>query len=196
MHDLLLDLRYAVRVLWKSPAFTLVAVITLMLGIGANVLVFGIVNAVLLHPLDVSDPQNLYQLRLGEWTSGKLLTTSYPAFQDYRQRNTTFSEIAGFDGYSGGRLSWGNSVKSVSGYSVTVNYFEMLGVQPELGRLIQSSDEHGPNSAPYIVLSDSLWRSVFNADPGVIGTTVRLNKDSFTVIGVTTARFHGTEQFD
>ena len=108
MKDLLLDIRYSLRVLWKSPAFTLVAVITLMLGIGANVLVFGIVNAVLLHPLDVSDPQNLYQLRLGEWTSGKLLTTSYPAFQDYRQRNTTFSEIAGFDGYSGGRLSWGD----------------------------------------------------------------------------------------
>jgi predicted permease len=144
----------------------------------------------------VSEPQNLYQLRLGEWTSGKLLTTSYPAFQDYRRRNTTFSEMSGYDGYSGGRLSWGNSVKSVSGYSVTGNYFEMLGVQPELGRLIQSSDEHGPNSAPYIVLSDGLWRSAFDADPGVIGTTVRLNKDSFTVIGVTPARFHGTEQFD
>jgi len=196
MKDLLLDIRYSLRVLWKSPAFTLVAVITLMLGIGANVLVFGIVNAVLLHPLHVSDPQNLYQLRLGEWTSGKLLTTSYPAFQDYRQRNTTFSEIAGFDGYSGGRLSWGDSAKSVYGYSVTGNYFEALGVQPELGRLIQPSDEHGPNSAPYIVLSDSLWRSAFNADPGVIGTSVRLNKDSFTVIGVTPARFHGTEQFD
>ena len=69
-------------------------------------------------------------------------------------------------------------------------------MQPELGRLIQPSDEHGPNSAPYIVLSDSLWRSAFNADPGVIGTSVRLNKDSFTVIGVTPARFHGTEQFD
>jgi MacB-like periplasmic core domain len=188
MKDLLLDSRYAFRVLWKSPAFTLVALITLMLGIGANVVVFGLVNAVLLRPLDVSDPQNLYQFRLGEWTSGKLLTTSYPAFQDYRQRNSTFSEIAGFDGYSGGRLSWGNSMKNVDGYSVTGNYFEMLGVQPELGRLIQPSDDHGPNSAPYIVLSDGLWRSAFNADPGVIGTTVRLNKDPFTVIGVTPAR--------
>jgi predicted permease len=196
MKDLLMDIRYALRVLWKSPAFTLVALVTLMLSIGANVVIFGIVNAVLLHPLEVRDPRNLYQLRLGEWTSGKLLTTSYPAFQDYRQRNTSFSEIAGFDGYSGGRLSWGDSVKSASGYSVTGNYFEMLGVRPELGRLIQPSDEHGPNSAPYIVLSDSLWRSAFDADPGVIGTTVRLNKDSFTVIGVTPARFHGTEQFD
>jgi predicted permease len=194
--DLLLDFRFALRVLWKSPTFTFVALVTLMLGIGANVVVFGVVNAVLLHPLDVSDPQNLYQLRLGEWTSGKLLTTSYPAFQDYRQRNTAFSEMAGYDGFSYGRLSWGNSVKSVNGYSVTGNYFEMLGVQPELGRLIQPSDDHGPNSAPYMVLSDNLWRSAFNADPGVIGTTVRLNKDSFTVIGVAPARFHGTEKFE
>jgi predicted permease len=196
MKDLLMDVRYALRVLWKSPAFTLVALVTLTLGIGANVVVFGTVNAVLLHPLEVREPRNLYQLRLGEWTSGKLLTTSYPAFQGYRQRNTTFSEIAGYDGYSGGRLSWGNSVKNVSGYSVTGNYFEMLGVQPKLGRLIQPSDEHGPNSAPYMVLSDGLWRSAFNADPGVIGMTVRLNKDSFTVVGVTPAQFHGTEQFE
>ncbi len=196
MNDLVLDIRYALRVLWKSPAFTLLALVTLMLGIGANVVVFGVVNAVLLHPLDVSDPQNLYQLRLGPWTSYKLLTTSYPAYHDYRQRNTTFSEIAGYDGYSGGRLSWGNSVKSVSGYSVTGNYFEMLGVQPEVGRLIQATDEHGPQSAPYIVFSDRLWRSAFNADPRVVGTTVRLNKDSFTVVGVAPAKFHGTEKFD
>ena len=78
-----MDVRYALRVLWKSPAFTLVALVTLMLGIGANIVVFGVVNAVLLKPLDVSDPQNLYQLRLGPWTNWKLLTTSYPAFEDY-----------------------------------------------------------------------------------------------------------------
>jgi predicted permease len=196
MKDLLQDVRYSLRVLRKSPVFTLVALVTLMLAIGTNIVVFAIVNAILLHPLDVSDPQNLYQLRLKPWTSGKALTTSYPAFQDYRQRNTTFSEIAGFDGFSEGRLSWGNSVKNVSGYSVTGNYFEMLGIQPELGRLIQPSDERGRNSAPYIVLSDGLWRSAFNGDPGVIGTTVRLNKNSLTVVGVAPAQFHGTERFD
>src|SRR5206468_1451219 len=196
MHDLLLDIRYALRVLWKSPAFTLVALLTLMLGIGANVVVFGVVNAVLLHPLDVSEPQNLYQLRIGSWTNGKLLTTSYPAFGDIRQRNTTFSDIAGFNGFCQARLHWGDAVRSVSGYAVTANYFDLLGVQPQVGRLIQAEDEHGPNSAPYIVLSDSLWRSAFNADPGVVGTTVRLYKDPFTVIGVAPARFHGTERFD
>src|SRR5580698_5545891 len=93
--NLMLDVRYALRVLRKSPAFTVVALLTLMLGIGANVVVFGVLNAVLLHPLDVSDPQNLYQVRLKPWTSGRLLTTSYPAFEDYRRRNTAFSGMAG-----------------------------------------------------------------------------------------------------
>ncbi|MGI8890735.1 MAG: ABC transporter permease, partial [Chthoniobacterales bacterium] len=85
--------------------------------------------------------------------------------------------------------------KNVSGYSVTGNYFEMLGVQPELGRLLQPADEHGPGSAPFLVLSDSLWRSAFDADPGVVGRTVRLNKQPFTVVGVSPPQFHGTEQF-
>jgi predicted permease len=196
MKDLLLDIRYALRVLWKSPAFTLVAVLTLMLGIGANIVVFGVVNAVLLHPLDVSDPQNLYQLRLKPWTSFKLLTTSYPAYEDLRRRNTTFSGMAGFDGFAEATLRWGNTVKSVTGYAVTGNYFDLLGVQPEVGRFIHEADEHGSNSAPYVVLSDQLWRSVFNADPSVVGATVRLDKDPYTVIGVAPAHFHGTEQFD
>jgi len=196
MKDLLLDIRYALRVLWKSPAFTLVALVTLMFGIGANVLVFGVVNAVLLHPLDVSEPQNLYQLRLKPWTRWKLLTTSYPAFEDYRQRNTTFSDLAGYDGFSGGRLRWGDTVKNVSGYSATGNYFDLLGVQPAVGRFFHEADVHGPNSASYMVLSDRLWRSAFNADPGVVGTKVRLGKNPFTVLGVAPPRFHGTERFE
>jgi predicted permease len=195
MRDLPQDIRYAVRMLWKSPAFTLVAALTLMLGIAANIVVFGVVNAVLLHPLEVRDFQNLYQLRNGAWTSGKLLTTSYPAFEDYWRRNTTFSGLGGFYGYCSATLHSGNMARSVSGYAVTGNYFDLLGIQPEIGRLIRAEDEHGPNSAPYVVLSDSLWRSAFNSDPGVIGTTVRLNKDPFTIVGVVPARFHGTEQF-
>jgi len=133
MNNMLLDIRYVFRVLWKSPAFTLVATLTLMLGIGANVVVFAVVNAVLLRPLDVNDPHNLYQIRLKPWTSGKALTTSYPAFEDYRQRNTSFSSLAGFYGYSAGTLRWGSTVKSVSGCAVTGNYFDLLGAQPEDG---------------------------------------------------------------
>jgi len=196
MKDLLLDIRYALRVLWKSPAFTLVALVTLMLGIGANIFVFGVVNAVLLRPLDVSEPENLYELRLKPWTRWKVLTTSYPAFEDYQQRNTSFSGLTGYDGFSGGRLRWGDTVKSVSGYSATGNYFDLLGVQPAVGRFFHEADVHGPNSAPYMVLSDRLWRSAFNADPGVVGTKVRLGKDPFTVLGVAPPRFHGTERFE
>jgi predicted permease len=195
MNDLLLDVRYALRVLWKTPVFTVVALLTLMLGIGANVVVFGIVNAVVLRPLEVSDHGNLYQLRNGPWTNWKLLTTSYPAFQDYQTRNTTFTALAGFYGYSAGTLHWGKGARNVAGYAVTGNYFELLGVQPALGRLIRPADDRGPGSAPYLVLSDALWRTAFHTDPGIVGTTVRLGKDSFTVIGVAPARFHGTEQF-
>src|SRR5882757_5544828 len=196
MKDMFLDIRYALRVLWKSPAFTLVALVTLMLGIGTNVVVFAILNAVLLHPLEVSDPQNLYQLRLKPWTSFKLLTTSYPAFEDYRQRNTTFSDMTGFYGFSEGTLRSDKVTLNVYGHAVAGNYFDFLGVQPQAGRLFHAADDHGPGSAPYMVLSDSLWRRAFNADPRVVGTTVRLHNHPFTVVGVAPARFHGTDKFD
>ena len=190
-----LDIRYALRVLRKSPAFTAVALLTLMLGIGANVVVFGVLNAVLLQPLDVSDPQNLYQLRHKPWTSGRQLTTSYPAFEDFRHRNTTFSGMAAINGYSDAGLSWRNAVMKIHGDEVTGNYFDLLGVQPEVGRFFHAADEHGPDSAPYVVLSDALWRSAFHADRDVVGTTVELNKHPFTVVGVAPAQFHGTERF-
>jgi predicted permease len=193
--NLLLDVRYALRVLRKSPAFTVVALITLALGIGANVVVFGVLNAVLLHPLDVSNPDNLYQIRRKTWMSGRLLTTAYPAFEDFRQRNTTFSGMAGIYGYSGARLVSANTVRKVHGDEVTGNYFDLLGVQPATGRFFHAADEHGPNSAPYVVLSDGLWRSAFHADPGVVGTIVDLDRHPFTVVGVASAQFHGTERF-
>src|ERR1035441_6414755 len=195
VENLLLDVRYALRVLRKSPAFTVVALLTLMLGIGANVVVFGVLNAVLLHPLEVSDPRSLYQIRHKQWMIGRLLTTSCPAFEDFRQRNTTFSGMAGIYGYSHARLSWRNAVMKVHGDEVTGNYFDLLGVQPEVGRFFHATDEHGPDSAPFVVLSDALWRSAFHADRGVVGTTVELDKHPFTVVGVAPARFHGTERF-
>ena len=193
--NLLLDVRYAVRLLRKSPAFTVVALLTLMLGIGANVVVFGVLNEVLLKPLDVSDPQSLYQIRHKQWAIGRLLTTSYPAFEDYRRRNTTFSGMAGIYGYSHSALSWRNAVRQVHGDAVTGNYFDLLGVEPQIGRFFHAADEHGPDSAPYVVLSDALWRNMFDADRGVAGTTVELDKHPFTVVGVAPARFHGTERF-
>jgi hypothetical protein len=196
LDNLLLDVRYALRVLRKSPTFTIVALLTLMLGIGANVVVFGVLNAVLLHPLDVSDPQSLYQIRHKQWMNGHLLTTSYPAFDDFRQRNTTFSGMVGINAYSNAGLVWRNAVMEVAGDEVTGNYFDVLGVQPKVGQFFHAADEHGPGSAPFVVLSDGLWRRAFNADRGVVGTTVELNKHPFTVVGVAPAQFHGTEQFE
>lgn len=195
LDNLLLDVRYALRVLRKSPAFTLVALITLMLGIGANVVVFGVLNAVLLEPLAVSDPSNLYQVRHRTWMTGRLLTTSYPAFQDFRERNTTFSGLAGVYGYSGTTLRRGNTVVRLSGNEVTGNYFDLLGVRPQAGRFFHEAEEHGPGSAPYVVLSDDVWRRAFRSDPGIVGAVVDLDKHPFTVIGVAPASFHGLERF-
>ncbi len=194
VETVLRDFRYAMRVLRKSPAFTMVAVVTLMLGIGANVVVFGVLNAVLLRPLAVSDPASLYQLRHRQWMKGRLLTTSYPALLDFRRRATGFSGLAGINGYSHAALRWRNAVTNVSGDEVTGNYFDLLGVQPALGRYFHEADEHGSNSVPYVVLSDGLWRRAFQGDRSVIGATVELNKHPFTVVGVAPVRFHGTER--
>ncbi|HEY5328627.1 MAG TPA: ADOP family duplicated permease [Acidobacteriaceae bacterium] len=195
MENLLRDIHYALRVLRKSPAFTLVTIVTLMLGIGANVVVFGVLNAVLLHSLDVSDPSSLYQIRHRQWTQGKLLTTSYPAFEDLQRRNSTFSGMAAIYAYSDASISWRNAVTSVHGDEVSGNYFDLLGAQPALGRFFHATDEHGPGSAPYVVLSNSLWRTAFHADPGVIGTTVEIKKHPCTVVGVASPEFQGTERF-
>ena len=195
LENMLLDVRYALRVLRKSPGFTVVALVTLMLGIGANDVVFGVLNAVLLRPLNVSDPQSLYQIRHKQWMTGRLLTTPYPAFEDYRRRNNTFSGMAAIFGYSEATLLWHHAVEEVHGDEVTGNYFNLLGVEPEVGRFFQADDEHGPGSAPYLVLSDELWRSAFLADRGVVGTVVEMNKHPFTVVGVAPAQFHGAERF-
>jgi predicted permease len=192
IENLLLDIRYALRVLRKSPAFTVVALVTLMLGIGTNVVVFGVLNALILHPLNVEEPNNLYQIFHKEWMSGG---PSYPAFEDYRQRNTTFTGMAAFYGLSSVGLQWKDSVHEVSGYDVTGNYFDLLGAKPQVGRFFHASDEHGPGSAPNVVLSDALWRREFRADPNIIGKTVNLNTNPFTIIGVTPREFHGTERF-
>ena len=108
--------------------------------------------------------------------SGSNLTTSYPAFQDLRQRNTTFSDMIGIYAYSEASLGGRDAGPKLRGVAVSGNYFDMLGVQPQIGRLFHAADERGLNSAPYVVLSDALWRRVFNGDPGVVGTTVRLER--------------------
>jgi predicted permease len=185
------DLRYTLRQLRHSPGFAITAILTLALGIGANVVVFGVLNAIILRPLNVAGADRLMQVehRQQGWN-----TQSYPDFLDFRARNSAFTDMAAYRiGMAG--LSTGGSAQRCFMYEISGNYFDLLGVQPALGRLIHASDEHGPNSAPYIVLSDPFWRSHFNADPRVVGTVVELNKHPFTIVGVAPKSFNGTELF-
>ncbi|HEY2418639.1 MAG TPA: ABC transporter permease, partial [Steroidobacteraceae bacterium] len=122
------------------------------------------------------------------------ITQSYPDYIDYRAHNSAFSDIAAFR-IGEAAFSTAGSAQRCWEYEVSGNYFDMLGVQPAAGRLFHESDEHGPNSAPYIVLSDAFWRRKFNADPRVVGMTVDLNKHPFNIIGVAPSAFNGTEIF-
>ncbi|HKD52278.1 MAG TPA: ABC transporter permease [Candidatus Acidoferrum sp.] len=185
------DLRYAARQLRRSPAFTAAALITLILGIGANIVVFSVLNALVLRPLDVPQPAALYNVV--HKTPGND-NQSYPDYVDFKNQNSTFSDMAAYRIENGG-LSTRDAAYKCWYYRVSGNYFDMLGVQPAQGRFFHSSDEHGPNSAPYIILSHNFWRWHFDSDPRVIGTTVDINKHPFTVMGVAPAAFHGTELF-
>ena len=185
------DVHYAFRQMRHSPGFALTAILTLALGIGANVVVLSVLNALILRPLDLPHAERLYEIVQKNQGDD---SQSYPDYLDYRSRNSTFSDMAAYR-LDSGRLSVRRKREKRWEYEVSGNYFDMLGVQPELGRFFHASDEHGPNSAPYIVLSDAFWRSRFHADPVYIGTTVELNKHPFTIIGVAPASFHGTELF-
>jgi predicted permease len=189
MHDFMGDLRVAARRLRHSPGFALVAVLSLTMAIAANLVVFGVTNAAILRPLNVD---NADRLRMVVQKPPQYITQSYPDYQDYRVRNTSFADMAAYRFSEVGLSTQGTARKSWV-YEVSGNYFDMLGTQPELGRFFHASDEHGLNSAPYVVLSDGFWRTRFGADAGVIGTRVDLNKHPFTVIGVAPPAFHGTE---
>jgi predicted permease len=191
IEDLLQDLRFALRMLRKSPSFTAVAIVTLALGIGANAVVFGVLNALILRPLNVPQPESLYQL---ERASDKVGIESYPNYLDLRDRNRTFDGLAAF-AIAPATLDTSGNPSHVWVYQVSGNYFDVLGIQPYLGRFIHPSDEHGPNSAPYIVLTYAYWRSHFEGDRSVVGRTVQLDRSSFTIVGVAPPGFRGTLLF-
>ncbi|MGA2431763.1 MAG: ABC transporter permease, partial [Candidatus Acidiferrum sp.] len=184
------DVRFSLRVLAKSPGFTLVAIFTLALAIGANAVVFGILNALIIRPLNVPRAESLWGVFHGTDTG----YVSYPAYVDLRDRNRSFDGLAAFTVSLVGLDSGKNPTRSW-GMEVSGNYFDALGVQPYLGRFFHSSDEHGPNSAPYVVLSYGFWHSQFQGERGVVGRTIRLNKHPFTVIGVAPREFNGTMLF-
>jgi predicted permease len=191
MQEIWTDLRIAARRLRHSPGFVLTVVVSLTMAIAANLVVFGVLNAVVQRQMGIAAADRVWQIV--QKPQG-YISQSYPDFEDYRTRNSTFSDIAAYrlnqaaiNALGTARESWG--------YEASGNYFDALGVRPELGRFFHASDEHGSNSAPYVVLSDAFWRSRFGADPRVIGTVVDVNKHPFTILGVAPAGFHGTEFF-
>jgi predicted permease len=188
---MLQDLRLAIRQLRKSPGFTITAVLTLALAIGANAVVFSMLNGLLLRPLSVPHAQSLYAIQRGKDT---YIVQSYPDYLDLRDRNRSFDGLAAYN-ISQVALDTGNNPASVWGYETSGNYFDALGIQPYLGRFFHGSDEHGPNSAPYIVISWGYWHSHFQEDRGVLGRVVQLNKHPFTILGVAPPAFRGTLLF-
>jgi predicted permease len=188
MQTLWQDLRYAVRLLMKNRGFTAVAVLTLAVAIGANAVVFGVLNALIIRPLHVPHAETLWGLERGKDLA---VNQSYPDYLDLRERNRSFEDLAAYN-VTGVGLDTGNNPSSSWVLEVTGNYFDALGIQPYLGRFFHSSDERGPNSAPYIVLSYAFWHTHFQDDRSVVGRAVQLNKHPFTILGVAPSDFRGT----
>jgi len=194
MTNLLQDVQYAIRRLRKSPGFLFVAVLSLTMAIAANVVVFGVLNALVLHPLPVPDPGRVFQIEDG--STKNFSTFSYPNYRDIRDRNTTFSGMAT---YRFARIGLelegkGEAAKPAWAYLATGNYFDALGVQPLLGRFFHASDEVKVNGSPYVVLSYACWKGRFSGDMGIAGKTIHMNKHPYTVLGVAPQEFHGTER--
>ena len=179
------DIRYGFKMLLKSPAFTLVAVLSIGLGIGVNTAIFSLVNAVLFRPLPViSEPDRLVWFRA---------PISYPSYEEYRDQNDVFTGMTASSGKSEFSLSSNGQPELVQGEFVTANYFSVLGVEASLGRAFLPEEDHTPGAHPVVVISHQLWENRFGADPSFIGKTIRLNGMSFTVVGVAPKNFIGTE---
>ncbi|HTZ59071.1 MAG TPA: ABC transporter permease, partial [Acidobacteriaceae bacterium] len=189
------DVRLAWRQLRNAPGFALTALLTLALAIGANAVVFSVLNALVLRPLHVPNPDSLYMVERN-YQQDTTPSQSYPDYRDLRDRNRSFDSLVTYNIIGGVGLDTGSGNPSVVWpYLVSGNYFDALGIQPYFGRFIHASEEHGKNSMPEIVLSYALWHSYFNSDRGVLGRTVQINKHPFTVVGVAPPDFRGTELF-
>jgi putative ABC transport system permease protein len=183
------DLRFAVRMLRKSPGFAAVIVLTLALGIGANTAIFSVVNAVLLRPLPYANPGQLVFVSEAKPDAGiSGLGMSYPTFTELRDGNRVFSAVAGLGGHALVLTGYGEP-SEVSTVVVTPEFFSVLAAEPLLGRVFIPKDGQR-GAAPVVVLSENLWRNRFAADPGIVGRSITLDMRPYTVIGVMPSSFH------
>src|ERR1051325_10473239 len=187
------DIRYALRMLTKSPMFAGVVVLTLALGIGANAAIFSLLDQVLLQSLPVANPDQLVVLSAYEAKQPELDSSfSYPMYQDLRDRNSVFSGVIARGGTQM-NVSYGDQTERVSGELVSGNFYEVLGVRPWAGRLFTQDDDRTPGAHPVAVLSYRFWESRFNKDPNLIGKTILINEHPMTVLGVTPPSFYGVD---
>ncbi|WP_348264825.1 ABC transporter permease [Telmatobacter sp. DSM 110680] len=199
MNSLIQDLRYALRQLRKSPGFSLTVVVTLALGIGANAAVFTLFDQVLLRMLPVQKPQELVRFEWNGAFNGSMSSFggdrkdhhnyfSYPMYKDLRDQNQVFSGILATDEAQVG-ISWHNQAESESAEVVSGNYFQLLGLNPAVGRLFTPQDDTAKDSNPVTVVSYNYWRTHLGAAHDVVGQTILINGHSFTIIGVAPANF-------
>jgi putative ABC transport system permease protein len=181
MQTLWQDLRYGARMLLKNPGFTLIAVLTLALGIGANTAIFSVVNGVLLKPLPYRAPEQLIRLFESSQTQPRF-PMARGNFRDYREQNTTLAGLALYTRRDM-ELSQDDRPERLAALGVTAGFFDLLGVRPLLGREFGREDEL-PNNSSVVILSHALWQRRFNGDPGVVGRTLTLSGRPFTVVGV------------
>jgi putative ABC transport system permease protein len=183
MGTLLQDVRYGLRMLVKKPTFTIVAVLTLALGVGANTAIFSIVNAVLLRSLPYRDPDRLVRIFFNEPGVGlRDVSFSKPEMDDLQTRAGVFEDVSPI--YEGSEnLTGTKQPERVEGVNTSFSYFSMLGVIPQIGRLYGPQD-FVPGFAPEAVISDGLWRRAYGADPNVLGRSIRIDNDPLTIIGV------------
>jgi len=192
MDTLWLDTRHALRSLRKNPGFTAVAVLTLALGIGSTTTVFTWIQAVIVHPIPGVEDGGRLAILLTVAPSGGYLDSSYPDFQDYRDQT---SSLAGVIAHKDRPLTLGDDDNAERAWAelVSGDYFDVLGLHPAAGRFFLSEEqEEKPGAFPVAVISYGLWNRRFNADPGVVGNTIKLNRHPFTVIGVAPPDFQGT----
>jgi putative ABC transport system permease protein len=188
IEDLWQDLRYSARTLRKSPGFTLVAVMTLALGVGATTAIFSVVNAVLLRPLPYPDAGRL--VYVGQLYQSGLAGSGEPKFLFWREQSRSFEALACSSGYgrAGGNLAGGQEAEYVRGLRVSEDFFRVLGVYPALGRAF-THEEDQPGGAGVAILSYGLWQKSFGGDKGLIGKTVTLNDRPVTVVGIMPPEF-------
>lgn len=186
------DLRYSLRMLRKNPGFTLVVVLTLALGIGANAAIFSITDKVLLQTLPVTNPEDLSVISAYDPETGpqRDFSFSYPMYQDLRDRNDVFQGVIARGGAQI-NINYGDQNERVRADLVSGNYFQVLGVNPWLGRLLTQDDDRTPGAHPVAVISYRFWERRFGKDPSIVGKTILANEYPLTVLGVTPPGFFG-----